>query len=119
MIDFALDPKTGDLVFEDFNFALVGGVDQIAQNLAIRLRFIQGEWFLNVLAGIPYYQYFFIKNPNQIQVETFLKDEISNTDGIIDINSFSSDFDGINRKFTVNFGCRSVNGNLEMEQILP
>jgi len=119
MIDFALDPKTGDLVFEDFNFALVGGVDQIAQNLAIRLRFIQGEWFLNVLAGIPYYQYFFIKNPNQIQVETFLKDEISNTDGIIDINSFSSDFDGINRKFTVNFGCRSVDGNLEMEQILP
>lgn len=119
MIDFALDPKTGDLVFEDFDFALVGGVDQIAQNLAIRLRFIQGEWFLNILAGIPYYQYFFVKNPNQIQVETFLKDEISNTDGIIDITSFSSDFDGINRKFTVNFGCRSVDGNLEMEQILP
>jgi len=119
MIDFALDPKTGDLVFEDFDFALVGGVDQIAQNLAIRLRFIQGEWFLNILAGIPYYQYFFIKNPNQIQVETFLTNEISNTPGIIDITSFSSDFDGINRKFTVNFGCRSVDGNLEMEQILP
>lgn len=119
MIDFALDPNTGDLVFEDFDFSLVGGVDQIAQNLAIRLRFIQGEWFLNILAGIPYYQYFFIKNPNQIQVETFLKDEISNTDGIIDITSFSSDFDGISRKFTVNFGCRSIDGNLEMEQILP
>jgi hypothetical protein len=119
MIDFALDPNTGDLVFEDFDFALVGAVDQIAQNLAIRLRFIQGEWFLNILAGVPYYQYFFIKNPNQIQVETFLKNEISNTDGIIDITSFSSDFDSINRKFKVNFGCRSVNGNLEMEQILP
>jgi hypothetical protein len=119
MIDIALDPKTGDLVFEDFDLALVGGVDQIAQNLAIRLRFIQGEWFLNILAGIPYYQYFFIKNPNQIQVETFLKDEISNTAGIIDITSFSSDFDGVNRKFTVNFGCRSINGSLEMEQILP
>ena len=26
MIDIALDPKTGDLVFEDFNFSLVGGV---------------------------------------------------------------------------------------------
>lgn len=119
MIDFALDPKTGDLVFEDFDFAYVGGVNQIAQNLAIRLRFIQGEWFLNILAGVPYYQYFFIKNPNQIQIETFLKDEIANTPGILDITSFSSDFDGKNRKFTVNFGCRSINGNLEMEQILP
>lgn len=118
MIDFALDPSTGDLVFEDFDLALVGGVDQIAQNLAIRLRFIFGEWFLNTLAGVPYYQYFFIKNPNQIQVETFLKDEIANTPGIIDITSFSSSFNGSNRKFAVNFSCRSINGNLEMEQIL-
>lgn len=119
MMDLALDPKSGDLVFKDFDFALIGGVDQIAQNLAIRLRFIQGEWFLDILAGIPYYQYFFIKNPNQIQVETFLKDEIANTAGIIDITSFESDYDGSKRKFYVNFGCRSVNGNLEMEQILP
>lgn len=119
MIDFALDPTTGDLVFKDFDFAYVGGVDQIAQNLAIRLRFIQGEWFLNILAGVPYVQYFFIKNPNQIQVETFLKDEIANTPGILDITSFSSDFDGNNRKFKVNFECTSINGNIEMEQILP
>lgn len=119
MIDIALDPSTGDLVFEDFNFALIGGVDQIAQNLAIRLRFMLGEWYLNTLVGVPYYQYFFIKNPNQIQIETFLKDEISNTPGIIDITSFASDFDGINRKYRVNFSCKSIDGTLEMEQILP
>jgi len=119
MIDIALDPKTGDLAFANFDFSLVGGVDQIAQNLAIRLRFMQGEWYLNTLAGIPYYQYFFIKNPNQIQVDTFLKDEISNTPGIIDITSFSSNFDGVNRRFGVNFACISVDGTLEMEQILP
>lgn len=118
MIDIALDPKTGDLVFEDFNLALVESVDQIAQNLAIRLRFIQGEWYLNILAGIPYYQYFFIKNPNQIQVETFLKDEISNTIGVEEITNFSSNFDGVNRLFTVNFGCKTINGNLEVEQTL-
>ena len=119
MIDIALDTKSGDLIFIDFDFALVGGVDQIAQNLAIRLRFFQGEWFLNILAGVPYYEYFFIKNPNQIQVETFLTDEILNTAGIIEITNFASNYDGINRKFTVNFGCKSINGPFEMEQILP
>lgn len=119
MIDFALDPQSGDLIFEDFDFSLVGGVNQIAQNLAIRLRFIQGEWFLNILAGIPYYQYFFIKNPNQIQVESFLKNEIASTRGVTNITSFSSNFDGIRRKFSVDFGCTTLNGNLEMEQILP
>ncbi len=119
MKDIALDPKTGDLVIADFDAALVDGIDQIAQNLAIRLRFIQGEWYLNILAGLPYYQYFFIKNPNQIQVETFLKDEISNTRGVQEITSFSSDYNGFSRKFTVNFACKTIDGNLEMEQELP
>lgn len=119
MIDIALDPKNGDVIFENFDLAIIGGVDQIAQNLSIRLRFIQGEWYLNILAGIPYYQYFFIKNPNQIQVETFLKDEISNTDGVIEITSFSSEYLGSYRKFLANFSCKTINGNLDMEQILP
>lgn len=119
MKDLALDPKTGDLLIVDFDAGLVDGIDQIAQNLAIRLRFMRGEWFLNILAGVPYYQYFFIKNPNQIQVETFLKDEISNTRGVQEITSFSSNFDGQSRRFSVIFGCRTIDGNLEMEQNLP
>lgn len=119
MIDLALDPTTGDLLIVDFDAALVNGVDQIAQNLAIRLRFIQGEWFLDILAGVPYYQYFFIKDPNQIQVETFLKDEISDTRGVQQINSFSSSYDGPSRQFTVNFSCNTIDGNLQMEQTLP
>ena len=119
MIDIALDPKTGDLVFDNFDFAYIGGVDQIAQNLAIRLRFIQGEWYLNIFAGVPYYQYFFIKNPNQIQVETFLTDEIANTTGVFEITSFSSNFDGFTRTFTVDFACNTVFGLLTMEQTIP
>lgn len=119
MDDLALDPSNGDLIIVDFDLAIVSSTDQIAQNLAIRLRFIQGEWYLNILDGIPYYQYFFIKNPNQIQIETFLKDEISNTNGVVEITSFSSDFDGLSRKFTVNFGCTTINGNLQLEEQLP
>lgn len=118
MIDLALDPSTGDLAIVDFDATLVDGIDQIAQNLAIRLRFIFGEWFLNTLAGVPYYQYFFIKNPNQIQVETFLKNEILNTRGVNELTSFSSNFDGFSRNFTVNFACNTIFGVLLMEQSL-
>lgn len=119
MIDLALDPKTGDLAIANFDLQLVRDVDQIAQNLSIRLRFMLGEWYLNTLAGIPYYQYFLIKNPNQIQVESFLKDEIGNTGGVEEITSFSSDFDGLARKFTVTFGVKTIDGTLQMEQDLP
>lgn len=118
MKDLALDPSTGDLIIVDFDAVLLDGVDQISQNLAIRLRFILGEWYLNILAGLPYYEYFFIKEPNQIQIETFLMDEISNTRGVQEITSFSSNFDGQLRKFTVNFACKTIDGNLEMEQEL-
>lgn len=119
MIDLALDPSTGDLEIFDFDLGLVYRVDQIAQNLAIRLRFMQGEWFLNTLAGIPYYQYFFIKNPNQIQVETFLKNEITNTRGVVQLTSFTSDFNSITRLFSVAFGCQAIDENIQLEMVLP
>ena len=115
MIDLALDPTTGDLLLENFDAQLVRGIDQIAQNLTIRLRFILGEWYLNILAGIPYYQYIFIKDPNQIQVETFITEEIANTTGVQEITAFSSDFNGINRGFSVNFSCITVDGDLNVE----
>lgn len=119
MIDLALDPKTNDLLIIDLGATLVSNVDQVAQNLAIRLRFLQGEWFLNILAGIPYYQYFFIKNPNQIQIETFLKDEINGTNGVQEITSFSSDFNGNTRTFTVNFSCQALDETILIQLDLP
>lgn len=119
MIDMALDPTTGDLLIQDFDASLVFGIDQIAQNLAIRLRFIFGEWYLNIFAGVPYYQYFFIKNPNQIQVETFLTSEIADTRGVTEITAFSSNFDGQSRIFTVSFSCITISGILNLELQLP
>lgn len=118
MIDLELDPVTGDLKIDSFDLSLIEGVDQIAQNIAIRLRFFLGEWYLDVNAGVPYYQYFFIKNPNQIQVESFIKDEILGTDGVLQITDFASDYDGQNRTFKVNFTCQTENGLVEIEQEL-
>lgn len=119
MIDMALDTKTGDLLLFESGAQLIRDVDQIAQNLAIRLRFMQGEWYLNILAGVPYYQYFFVKEPNQIQVESFLKDEIVNTRGVEQITAFSSDYDPRNRQFSVQFSCMTVSGEIEINQELP
>lgn len=119
MKDVALDPKTGDILLVEHSAVLVDDVDQVAQNLAIRLRFIRGEWYLNILAGVPYYQYFFIKDPNQIQVESFLMDEIANTPEVREITKFESDYDAANRKFNVVFSCIALNQEIEIDQELP
>lgn len=110
MIDFALDPLTNDLVFTGFDFALVDEVKQITQNLAIRLRFVLGEWYLDILQGIPYYEEFFRKSPNQIQIEAILKQEIVQTLGIVELTSFESSFDKRRRVFSVKFSARAISG---------
>lgn len=120
MIDFALDPLTNDLVFKDFDFDLVDETAQIMQNLAIRLRFVLGEWFLDITQGIPYFEEFFIKNPNQIQIESILKQEIVQTRGIVSLTSFEANFDKRRRIFSVRFSARSIDGEeLLKEMELP
>jgi hypothetical protein len=122
-IDLMLDPSTHDLPIpsgaNNFDIPLATGIDQIAQNLNIRLRFFLGEWYLNTLVGIPYYQYFFIKNPNQIQVETFLKNEINGTPGVTEITQFASNYDGPTRSFEVEFTASTVAGTTTIEVQLP
>lgn len=117
MIDFALDQLTNDLVFKDFDFDLVDDTKQIMQNLAIRLRFILGEWYLDITQGIPYYEVFFRKAPNQIQIESILKEEIVNTRGIVELTSFESDFDARRRLYTVKFSARSISGEELLKEL--
>lgn len=110
MIDILLDPITNDVVFENFDFHLVDETSQIMQNLSIRLRFILGEWYLDITQGVPYYEEFFIKNPNQIQIESSLKEEIVRTRGIVQLTSFEADFDKRKRIFSVKFTALAISG---------
>lgn len=120
MIDIALNPISNDLVFSSFDLQLIDDTRQIMQNLAIRLRFVLGEWFLDITQGIPYYEEIFIKNPNQIQIESILKQEIVQTRGIVELISFEADFDKRRRIFSVKFSARSISGEeLQKELELP
>lgn len=118
MKDIALDPTTGDLLLENFDLQLVDGRDQIAQNLAIRLRFILGEWFLDTTAGVPYYDDFFIKAPNQIRIESVLKEEILDTRGVDQILSFTSTFNAQRRIYSVTFSVSTIRGEITLTQEL-
>lgn len=118
MIDLALD-KTGDLLIEDYDLKLIDGIDQVIQNVSIRLRFFLGEWFLDIESGIPYYQDFFIKAPNQIRIESLIKEEILDTDGINEITAFEAEFDSSLREFSVNFSAQADEGEIELEVSVP
>jgi hypothetical protein len=119
MKDLTLDPFTHDLLITNFDLSTVDDVDQITQNLGIRLRFFLGEWFLNIGVGVPFYQSIFVKSPNQINVESAIKNEIINTIGISEILSFASQYDNRSRQFALQFSALSDAGPVIIEQSFP
>lgn len=111
MIDFEIDKETNDLAIISNDFSLVESTNQIIQHLTIRLRFFLGEWYLDTNLGVPFYQLIFIKNPNQIQIESVLKQEIVQTFGVERLITFESAYDENNRKYSVKFSAISISGD--------
>jgi hypothetical protein len=116
MIDIALN-TSGDLLFTQQDLQTVIGVNEIAQNLKIRLGTFLGEYYLNTLVGIPYYEEVFVKPANQIRVDSLFKNEILNTNGILELTKYESGFNGTTREYTINFSVRTVTGETIDQQL--
>lgn len=114
MKDLKLDAD-GDLLIDQYSLKLVDNIDQIIQNISIRLRFFLNEWFLDINAGLPWLEDILIKAPNQIRVESLIKDEILTTPGVDEITFFESNFDASLRKFFVNFSATADQTEFDME----
>ena len=109
-VDFALDKDTHDLLIEGNELLTVEDVDQIEQNTKIRLRFFSGEWFLNVVEGLPFYQTILVKNLNVPDIDNIIKAKIIDTPEVAELLSYDSSYDAILREYVVNFTYRSVFG---------
>lgn len=100
-----------DILVENFDFVILNdGIDRVVQDLRIRLWFFLGEWFLNISAGVPFYQDIKIKNPDLNAIEAIFKEVIFNTDDVLEIISFDLDFNSAQRKMTVQFEVNTTFG---------
>lgn len=64
--------------------------ESIAQRIKIRLLRYQGEYFLNTLLGLPFFQEILVKGTAKEYIDTLIIDEINNTVGVLTIDSFES-----------------------------
>lgn len=101
MSDLALNyiGQTGDLAPPG---KLIEGEAAIEQNVRIRLRFLEGSWFLDLAQGIPYVDTILIKNPDLLLVESIFREAILSTTGIQSVNTMDLSLD-LTRKLTVSF----------------
>ena len=94
MRDLALIENDNNLEVTNFDLVLTGGSLYVANKIRIRLKTFKNEWYLNINAGLPYYESILIKNPNLDYVADLYITEILGTEGVKEIDEFNLEVEG-------------------------
>jgi hypothetical protein len=92
----------GDIVTQGQQF--IKGREEIAQTVKTRLKLFLGEYFRDITDGTPWYEQVLGKFVSLDTAEAVLRARIANTQGVIQLTSFSTNFDIAERKYSVTAG---------------
>jgi hypothetical protein len=99
MMDFTLEVH--DLAIANGDFALCAtDKDAIAQAIAMRLKTMSGEWFLDTTAGISYFTDVFGHKRNERFIRQLIATAIETVPGVIRIDDFKAEMQA-NRRMLV------------------
>ena len=115
IIDFKLDPISWDIIWrngplrkEETTQPLT---ETVGQRLKIRLQTFLGEWFINTVYGVPYWQRLLgVKQTSKAAADLIFQQQILAEDGVKEIVTFTSTF--VNRKYSLVFSVRVVTGEV-------
>ena len=115
--DLLLGPDNDLVVTTDLQFAY--GIQAVAQSCRIAIQMFAGEWFLNLDAGIPYWQAILGFKPAvaiaaaQIAFRTMLL----SVDGVVDVLVLNITFDGATRAMNVQWQVSTALGDTPVDTI--
>jgi len=107
-----------DLDISSNSFSVIDGADYIKQSLKTKLQLFKGESFLDLDKGIPYFQEILKKQADLSRVETIFKQEIINTDGVVELLEFSLDYANSTRTLSIEFTVKTEDGIIELSEEL-
>lgn len=117
MHDIALSQETHDIIFTATTDSsaitdafLITGAERVAQAVKIALYTFIGEWFLNVNAGLPYFEEIFVKNPNIRLIQGIFRQKISEVEGVRSVNSVVVFYDPRTRISSVDWEAETSEG---------
>lgn len=108
--------KGGHLVITAGKLQTVSDTEAIAQAIELRCSFIRGEWFLDLTAGVPFYELIWQKNPNLVAVREVFRKVIAGTLGVVEVLAVDLRYVGA-RKLEVKFSARTDAGLLSNRTI--
>ena len=113
MRDIALDTNH-DLLVSGIDLVLVDGAEQVRQQLLIKLKLWQGEWFLDTEFGTPYLQHILGKQLTMSGAIVALRKSIMEVQGVTQITSFDYQFDRATRTIKIQFTVNTPHGLIEV-----
>jgi hypothetical protein len=104
-----------DIFLDGNDLAIVDELDEagvLKQRLSIKLQFLLGEWFLNTNIGIPYTQYIFESNFNDIDtIYAIFRAAINEIEDVKEINKLDINIDRDNKILNISL---LVNQNINI-----
>jgi hypothetical protein len=121
MTTFALD-SNNDLYFDNNRLVVISGSntdEEIQQRLKMRLKFFEDEWFLNSDHGIPYFEDILgTKNVDLNIIESILREQILDVEGVREIIESSIDYDENERQVQYTINIVSINNTVITENLV-
>lgn len=120
LIDIPIDPSSGDIVLTGGKIIMTSGVPAVVQGARIRMQMIAGEWFLDLDAGVPYFERvgvlatkaLFGQKYDQSKNERAYRAALVATPGVLQpINSLNVSFIGTTRATTVTWSAKTAFGD--------
>ncbi len=102
----------GDLHLEGGQIHFWDGVEAHLQKTIALLRFVKGEWFLNIEEGVPYFTHVLIHNPNLRAVKALLRQALLAVPGAASVRSLDLVLDRPTRTLAVTFALVFDDGTL-------
>lgn len=108
-----------DLVLEDGDLQFSKGVDAVVQQCRVALQMFQGEWFLNLDIGIPYWQSILGEKP-KVAIEAariFMRRELELVDGVDEVLKLDVTYISASRSLSVTWQVSTIFGDTPEDEI--
>lgn len=89
----------------------------VAQAVVSRLRLLREEWFLDLAEGTPYVGGVFGKHTRE-SYDPVIRARILGTEGVTEIVSYDSSYDGDTRKLTITVSINTEYGETDIQEVL-
>lgn len=115
MIYRALDAN-GDFTLGRKN-EFLSGVEAVTQAIYTRLWLWQGEWWEDLQSGLPMMQRILGFRNTKAAADILIRTRIAETEGVLDIISFSSSFDEATRAYSCTAEVNTKYGTVSISEV--